>query len=157
MDEAMTADRLFQVALELEETGQIFYEALAASTGNRQVAALARRLAQQELDHFHKFERMRRQAAQAGPAEPMSPDELVHVQQLVREKVIPSEAGVRRIAATAKLGEALEVAIRMEEDSVTFYSAMLTAEGVDADAVRKIIDEEKAHVRTLSDARVLLK
>lgn len=42
---------VFQTAMELEESGRVFYETLAEATENRDLADLCRNLAAQEIDH----------------------------------------------------------------------------------------------------------
>jgi len=42
---------VFQMAMELEESGRVIYETLAEATDNRGLADLCRNLAAQEIDH----------------------------------------------------------------------------------------------------------
>ena len=154
MADLFSGGEVFQIAMEIEETGRVFYEALAISSRNDRVSDLCRRLAGQEQQHYHTFDQMRQDRLRRGPARPMGDDELAYVQALINEQVIPSAEGVRRIAAKGTLAEALDLAVKMENDSVQFYTKMLPAvDAADAEAVRGIIDEEQRHARDLAAAR----
>jgi rubrerythrin len=154
MTETFTAERIFQIAMELEETGQVFYEALAVACGNEQVASLCRRLAGQEVEHYQRFEQMREELHARADEPPLSWEDLTFAQALVNERVIPSPQEARRIAQADSLAETLELAIRVEKDSVEFYRGLLGGvKGEDARAVAAIIKEEETHVQELTAAQ----
>lgn len=154
MPEVFTGDEIFQVALELEETGRVFYEALAIGCRNQRVAALCRRLARDEANHCRTFEQMRRRLIDGQAARPLDLQEQEFVQALINERVIPSPQAARELAAKGGLAEALDLAVELEKDTVRFYQEIAPAvSSEDARAVRKIIAEEQSHVQQLTDAR----
>ena len=60
----------------------------------------------------------------------------------------------RKSASGRDVIAVLETAIRIEKDSVLFYSELLNeVDEKDAPAVQEIIDEEKRHVRALIEAK----
>jgi rubrerythrin len=154
MGRIFSADEVFQIALELEETGQVFYEALAVSSQDEQVSALCRRLAEMEADHYRKFQQMRqRLISQPGQRE-LSAEEAAYTQALINDRVIPDPHQARRLAAGGSLWQMLDLAIRLENDSIGFYSRVLTTvDAADARAIARIIEEERAHARDLTQAR----
>ena len=149
-----TGDEIFQIAMEMEETGEVFYEAMAAVSGNEAVADLCRRLAGQEREHYRKFKAMREKLVTRPPDRPVTWGEMVFDQSLINDNILPSPAEARRVAAAGSLTEMLDLAIRMENDAVAFYAAMLPCvDPADADAVGKIIEEERHHAQELTIAR----
>jgi rubrerythrin len=151
---AFSADEVFQIALELEQTGQVFYEALAVACGHAHVADLCRRLARQEAEHYRTFQRLRGSAASGHAPAALAPEEQEFIQTMINQRVVPDPARARRIAREGGLGKTLDLAIRMEHDSVAFYRSLLKVlDGVDAQAVATIIREEQKHARDLTAAR----
>ena len=49
---------IFQIAMELEESGRVFYETLAETSSDEEVVNLCRNLAMQESNHFRAFKSM---------------------------------------------------------------------------------------------------
>jgi len=149
-----TGEEIFQIAMELEETSQVLYEALAAGCGNRRVADLCRRLAKQEVEHYNLFKRMREALLSRPASREMTREDLDFAQSLVNDRVVPDPADARRVAEAGSLGATLDLAIRMEKDSVLFYTEILPGVApADAGAVGRIIAEEKRHVQDLTSAR----
>jgi len=149
-----TADEVFQIALELEETGEVFYEAIAAGCGNEQVAAMCRRLAAQEAAHQQRFNQMRERFARQPATPPLSQEALDFAQATINQRVIPNPAEARKIAGEGSLNHVLSLAIQLENDSISFYTNMLSVvPGDDARAVRQIVTEEQGHAKELTAAR----
>ena len=153
MRDRFTAEEVFGIAMELEETGEVFYEALAISTPNPRVTALCRRLASQERSHYQTFKRMREDLSARPSAPPMKAEDLAFVQAAINDRVIPDPRRAREIARKGALKQALELAIRLEKDTVRFYTQLLPlVPAPDADAVRRIIAEETVHVEDVTAA-----
>lgn len=146
-----SADEVFQIALELEQTGQVFYEAVAIGCKDRLAAELFRRLAQQEAEHYNRFQKMRQSLA--GAPEPMTWEGLEFAQALINQRVIPDPRQARAAAAGATPRQALDLAIQMEKDSVLFYNEMVQVMRNDAAAIQVIIQEEKRHAQELMGLR----
>ena len=151
---AFAGDEIFQMAMEMEETGEVFYEALAAATGDQAVADLCRLLAAQEREHYIVFKRLREKLVTRPATRPLTWEEMDFAQTLLNERVVPSPAEAREVAQSGSLTETIDLAIRMEHDAVSFYSDMLRCvDEADAEAVSKILEEEKRHARELKIAR----
>ena len=149
-----TGDEVFQIAMELEETGQVFYEALAAACGDLKVAELCHRLARQEIDHYNKFKLLRERLASRPASHPLTWEEMDFAQALINDRVVPDPAKARELAVKGSVAEALDLAIKLEKDSILFYMDVLPAvDGDDAAAIRQIIAEEKRHAQELIFAR----
>lgn len=147
---AVTGDKVLAMALDMEQTGQDFYTALAGGCGNRQVAALCVSLAKAEAAHAATFRAMRKRLAEAGRTRLLADEQLAQVHVLVKEFMIPKPDAVQTLALHGSAAGALNMAIKMERDSVRFYSGMLLAlPAEDVPVVEQIIAEEEQHVRYL--------
>jgi rubrerythrin len=145
---------VFQIAMELEDSGRVFYETLAEELEDSKLADLCRDLAKQETDHYSKFKRMGEELVQRPASRPLTWDELNFAQILIEEHVLSDTEAARDAAAGGDPAQVLNTAIQIEKDSVLFYSELLNeVDEKDAPAVREIIDEEKRHVRALIEAK----
>ena len=149
---------IFQIAMELEEAGRVFYETLAEKSADRGLADLCRDLAVQEADHYRKFKKMGEELVQRPASRPLTWDELNFAQILIEERVLSDPEAARDAAASGDVAALLETAIRLEKDSVLLYNELLPeVDEKDAPAVQEIIGEEKRHVRSLVEAKKALK
>jgi rubrerythrin len=154
MTDGFSADRAFALAMELEDTGMVFYEALAAGVASRRVRDVCSRLALAERDHYTHFQHMRQQLSTARRQAPLSPQEADFMQAIINQQVVPNPAEARRIAAAGSVAAMLELAVGMEKDSILLYEDLVeVASAEDALAIRKIIEEEKRHMQDLLTAR----
>lgn len=152
MRATFTADELFQVALEMEETGQVFYEALAAGAGSPFLVDFFHRLADQEAEHNRKFQKMRQE--HAAKPQPLTLERLDFAQQLINSWVMPTMEQSRRTAKESSPSAAIDMAITMEENSVKFYRELAGGlTGEDAKVLQGIIEEEKSHINWLQSAK----
>ncbi len=149
-----SSDEVFQMAAQLEASGQDFYQILAEECPDVRIASLARHLAQQEAEHLATFKEMRKAVASRPASRPLTWDELGFAQMMIEDRVAPTADDARRMAAEGGFEEILDLAVQMEKDSVLFYTEVLQAmDPSDATAICKIIDEEKRHLAELLGAR----
>jgi rubrerythrin len=147
---AMTGDKVLAMALDMEQTGRDFYTALAAGCGNRQIAALCTRLAQAEATHATTFLAMRKRLAQAGRTRLLTDEQSAQVHAMVKEFMIPKPDAVQTLALHGSAMDAVNMAVKMERDSVRFYRGMVPAlPAEDVPVVERIIAEEERHARDL--------
>ena len=145
---------VFQMAMELEKSGRVFYETLAEATENRDLADLCRNLAAQETEHYETFKKLGEELVQRPVSRPLTWDELHFAQILIDERVLPDAEAARDAAGSGDALEVLETAIRLEKDSVLFYTELRgEVDENEVPAIQTIIDEEKRHVRALVEAK----
>ena len=149
-----TGAEIFQMAMELEEAGRVFYETIAENSEDHDLACVCRDLAAQEATHYEKFKHMGEQLVERPAYRPLTWDELNFANLLIEERVLSNAEDARDAAGSADIAGILDTAIRLEKDSVLFYNELLAeVEEADAPAVREIIEEEKRHVRSLVEAK----
>ena len=150
--------KVFQIAMELEEAGRVFYETLAEVSKDDELADLCRNLAVQEANHYKTFKKMSEELVQR-PGSPTSTwDDLHFAQLLIEEHVLSDPDAAHEATESGDVIGLLETAIQVEKDSVLFYSELLAeVDADDSQAVQEIVDEEKRHVSTLVQAKRRLK
>ena len=154
MAELKNAGDVLALAMELESLGRTFYESLALACDDAQVAKLSARLAKAEAKHFELFRKMRESLPAAIRTMPLDDKPAAQARELLKKLVVPRPEEVRRVALGGNLKNALNMAIRMEEDSVRFYEGVLLgAQANHAPAIRRIVQEEKGHLLALLAAR----
>jgi rubrerythrin len=145
---------IFQIAMEMEDAGRVFYETLAQSTEDPDVAELCRNLAEQESKHFETFKRLGAELVERPASRPLTWDELNFAQILIEERVMSEPEKAEEAASSGDTAGLLETALQLEKDSVLFYRELLDeVDEKDVPAVQEIVDEEKLHVRALVKAK----
>lgn len=151
-----TAGELYDVAVGIERNGVAYYESLAQLAADQGLKQIYTGLAKMERHHVEVFQAMR---AGAG-VETLVPqaDEGEYgryLQALIDSSVFTSDAVARDMAKKASgPAEALQLALGAEKDSILFYTEMRDlVPQRERDAVTRIITEERAHVRELSELK----
>ena len=150
METTLTGEEVLRMAMDMEQTGQIFYGALALGTSDRRAAELFHKLAEAEENHYAQFKQMR-DAVAAGQI-PMywTPEQAESLHQMVVRNIQPGPAEVRKVAMEGFLTEAVAMAREMEQSAIRFYSSLVNV--VDADSakiIRQIIKSEQSHLKDL--------
>jgi rubrerythrin len=159
MEGLLEAEKLLPVAMELELTGETFYEVVSSACGRDRPAVerLFLRLAEEEREHYRPFEKMLRElpAKTDRPTAALSQEQRNNVVMLLSERVLPDPAAARDKAACCSLREALDIAMEMERRSIAFYRSILpaVANPRDADVLQRIIAEERTHETDLATTR----
>jgi len=136
--------------MDMEQTGRIFYEALADGTTDRRAADLFRRLAQAEENHYAQFKQMRDAVVSGTMPVHWSPEQAESLHQTVTRNVQPSPAEVRKVALRGNLTDAVALAREMEQGAVRFYSGLVDVVDHDsAEVVKQIVKSEESHRKDL--------
>jgi len=109
---------IFEIAMELEEAGRVFYETLAEEAEDHDLVDLCRNLAAQESNHYRRFKNMSAELVQRPASRPLTWDELHFAQMLIEERVLSDPDAAQEAARSGDLAGTLETAIRLEKDSV---------------------------------------
>ncbi len=154
-----SGNELLEVSMGIERNGMAFYQALADKTGNRDVKDIYSHLAGEEKKHLDTFQGMSDSLGQAKPAETYTEEYMLYVKSLVDSTVFSSVAEARQKAAKVfdKI-EAIDTGIQAEKDSILFYAELQSlVKERDRKVVLNILDEEKKHLRQLSEIKRRLK
>lgn len=159
MPETFNAEQVLKIAMELEKTGQVFYEVVASGCTweNQRVAKLLIRLAAEEEDHLRDFERMLGELVRrtGHTLTPLLPQQQQYVMEMLNEQIIPDPIAARRKAGDCTVAEALDLGIAMERASVAFYTGVLLTDADEQDAavIEEIIAAERKHEEDLLGSR----
>lgn len=142
---------IIEVAIRIEENGHAFYTAAAEKISEmNDNKALFLDLAEKELIHIAIFQNL------AGKFEAEEfdfkvEDEKDYINHLADNHVFgKKDAGVELARKVTTPKEALEVALRFENESVVFYEELYKRTHSDARGlIRQIIDEEKEHAKEI--------
>jgi rubrerythrin len=145
---------IFQVAMQLEEAGRVFYETLAKASEDQRICDLCQTLAGQETDHYETFSRLAEELVQRPASRRLTWDEMSFAQLLIEERILSDPDVAEEAASSGNVAALLETAIQLEKDSVLLYSELLNeVYEEDAEAIQAIVDEEKRHVHALVKAK----
>jgi rubrerythrin len=148
-----SGSELLEVAIGIERNGMAFYQALADKTKNKDVKDIYNHLAGEEKKHLDTFQGMSDSLGQAKPSETYTDEYMLYLKSLIDSTVFTNVTEARQKAAkVSNEVEALDTGIRAEKDSILFYSELqnLVRER-DRKVVLNILDEEKKHLRQLSE------
>ncbi len=140
MQATLSERELIQVAINREKTSFALYSRAAVQAGSEKVKKVFNRIARDELVHLFtllsRFERIY--------------PELCNEVNIIMP--IPEEAEVRRLATINESADALQCAIREEQQSPQFYLQLANVvedEGARI-ALQRIIHDETNHIKALS-------
>jgi rubrerythrin len=154
-----SGSELLEIAMGIERNGMAFYQALADKTGNRDVKDTYNYLAGEEKKHLDTFKGMSDSLGQVKPPETYTDEYMLYLKSLVDSVVFSdvTEAKQKADKISDEI-EALDIGIQAEKDSILFYTELqnLVRER-DSKVVLHVLDEEKNHLRQLSELKRGLK
>ena len=146
---------LVDIAIGIERNGASFYESLAKSAGNKTAKDVYEHLAGEERKHVGIFQSMLGPVADYRSPEIYTEEYDVYLKALVGSAIFPDEQVARAVAQkVSNAAEAIQMALSAEKESILFYSEMRgLVRQSDRNVMDKIIEEERSHVRQLSDLK----
>ena len=148
-----SAVEALEMAMQIEENGEVFYNAVAEKSTDAEAKALFEDLAIQERGHYKVFEKL---LGGVGSAPALPADEYDQYQAYLTVALDNALfAGPDKALDLAKQAEDKEAALRaalgFEKDTMLFfYDLREMVSEADQEMVSKIIAEERKHVRRLA-------
>ena len=146
---------LVDIAVGIERRGVAFYDTLVDSTKDARAKDIYRNLADQEREHMETFGNMLGSVSDYSLPETYSEENDAYLKALVDSTIFPDDQVVQEMAQ--KVGsdaEAVQIAIGAEKESILFYLQMRDlVRGADSEVVSKIIEEERSHLRHLTEVK----
>ena len=149
-----TASEGLQMAMEIEQSGELFYKAAAERTTDAEVQQIFTDLAAQEQGHYRLFQKMLREAKPAPPLSAAEYDQYdIYVQSALEHALFAGPDKALSLAHQAQDREsALRAALGFEKDTLLFfYDLRDMVNAADQDTITAIINEEKKHLRRLAE------
>jgi rubrerythrin len=147
------ATDVIEMALEIEKSGEVFYRAVAQKSKSPQVQALFEDLAEQEVHHYAAFEKLSKTEWDRSLMPKVEWDQyLMYLQATVQSAFFEGQDKALALAEqVSDEKEALRMAIGFEKETMLFFHDLLDmVSDADQKTVKRIIDEEKSHLRRLA-------
>ncbi len=148
----LTGDELIEIALRLEERGEVFYTVAAEKATKDSVRALFEELAEQERHHRRAFQQMGRDLVELALSREQWADFQAYAVALLQQSLLDKPGGaLGRVAENMDMGEALQAALEFEKETLLFFYEMREAvRGPGQRVVESIVQEEKRHIQRLA-------
>jgi rubrerythrin len=139
----------------VERNGTAFYDSLANLTRDEMARGAYKHLADKERGHIEIFQNMLGSVGEYQPPETYTEEYDLYLKALVDSAVFNDDQITREMAQNAGSdAEAIQIRLRAGKDSILFYSEMRDlVRRSDREVIDKIIEEERAHLRQLSDLK----
>ena len=158
----LNANEIFQIGVQIETNGKLFYETAANQAREEGAKKLFKELAFWENQHIDLFEKLRLQLPEAARKEDLfAPDsELqLYIKATADSHVFVKNKDIPGLVSSLKTPqEVLDFAITFEKDSVVFYTSMKQAipEAFGKDRIDGLINEEIKHLSILNQQKAKL-
>lgn len=142
-----------EMAISTERSGQAFYQTASKLAREKSLEELFRGLAEEEEKHLKTFQGFYDTLKERPETTPYNWEEAkLYLKALVDSRFFTGPDTAINLAREAKDElEAIDSAINFEKDTLLFFYEMLeVVKPGDRDLVKKIIGEEKKHIRRLS-------
>ena len=140
------------MAVRDEETGEAFYAELAKTAPADEMRSAFAKMAAQEHAHAERFRKMQTELGAYKPTERHEGEYEGYFHSLLEMRAFSSPAAAAEKARTlSNPRQAVEIALRMEKDTLLFYLELLEfLPGEQGRYVHEIIGEEQMHVNQLT-------
>lgn len=146
---------MLHLSIRDEETGIVFYTALAENAANENLRNAFRQLAREEQRHAARFQDMLDDCGSFSPRETYSGEYENYMNVLLSRQPSMNSAEAARLARESlSLEDSIDLALSMERDALLFYMEMRNF--VDEEhqkIIQAIMDEERNHVFELTRIR----
>jgi rubrerythrin len=146
---------LLDIAVNIEKSGAAFYETMVNCAKSKKAQTAFKYLADQEKQHIKAYQTMLKAVVDAPPPESYTEEYDEYLKSLVKSAVFSSEGAACTLAEnTSSDAEGIDFGIRAEKDSILFYTEMQNlVRRSDAQVIGKIIEEERSHLKRLSELK----
>ena len=150
------AAEVFDIAINIEENGKLFYDRSREIIKDQEVKKLFEELAQEEVKHKEKFQTLKSQLpASAASGAVFDPNhELdLYIKMMADQHVFVSGSALdEQLSHIKTAADALKLAIQFEKDSVLFFLTMqdATCDDKGRDLIQLLVKEEQEHLKRLS-------
>jgi len=144
---------VLEMAVGTERSGQAFYQTASELVKKKSLKELFQYLAEEEARHLKTFQGLYNSFKERPETTPYNWEEAkLYLQALVDSKFFAGPDKAINLAKEAKSElEAINSAIDFEKDTLLFFHQILELiKPQDEKVVKKIIEEEKKHIRRLS-------
>jgi rubrerythrin len=147
---AFSAAEMVDIAIQLEQNGQVFYLEAAKRAAEEDARRLLELLAREEKRHEGIFRQMLPEEKEHRPLEEYPGEKSEYVQALLEERLLPSQEIVDKTLSLLADQDLLDFALGFEKDTILFYYEMRHLLGeAQRPIMEDIMAQEKTHVERL--------
>jgi rubrerythrin len=143
-----SADAIVQIAVQMEQLGQDFYEALAGVTTDPDLASICQSLALAESRHREYFSQVRGELAAQGRTALLDDAVVAEARGVLKEVVVPDRGQMLQALSAGRVVDLVDCAAKMERNSISYYRG-LGEHLSEKEVVLTILEEELDHLRSL--------
>ncbi len=154
-----SGDEIIQVAVKTEETGRAFYQQAAQNAKSDKLKELFTYLAEAELRHKETYLGLMGMIEEHPQGVPIDWDELGYYIKAMTDSsfFVGSDKNINMASKAADDKEAIDFALAFEKDTILFFYQLVDLlKAQDKPVVEKVIQEEKEHIRQLSEIKKTL-
>jgi len=148
-----SVQEVVEMAINTERSGQAFYQTASKLAKEKNLKEFFRYLAEEEGKHLKVFQGLYNSLKQGPEKTPYNWEEAkLYLKALVDSRFFTgSDKAINLVKEAKSEIETVNSAINFEKDTLLFFYEMLeVTKSHDRDLVKKIIEEEKKHIRRLS-------
>ncbi len=148
----LTGDEIIEIAMRIEESGEVFYNAAAEKAVDAIVKGLFEELAIQERYHRQAFQQMGRDVVELALSPEQWDEFQAYTGALLQNRFFANPETALNIAAEVKDERAaLQAALGFEKETLLFFHELRAAvRGPGLQTVDRIIQEEKQHIQRIA-------
>ena len=152
MTHKYSTSEVVELGVQIEKNGFAYYSTLAQRTQNKDVRDIYNFLAGEEKKHIATFNGILETIQDYEPPELYTDDYFAYLHNLAGEYVFTQADKGEEIAKTIKDDlKAIDMALKFEDESVTFYEAMKKlVPSLDRSIIEELIQQEKKHIEKLN-------
>ena len=158
MGNIFTGSEVVGLGIQIEENGRDFYNRLAEQSKIAKAKEVFKFLAGEEEKHIKVFQGILDKTQKFEPQGPDAGEYYAYMKALASEHIFTQKDKGRQVAEAIQSDkEAIEKAIRLEEDSVVFYEGLKKiVPDYDLKIVEALIIQEEGHLKQLLETKKLL-
>ncbi len=155
MSNMFAGSEIVEMAIQIEKNGKDFYDTLVAKTSDKAAKEAFQSLSGEEERHIKVFQGLLKGVQSYEPAESYPGEYFSYMNALASEHVFTRPGAGKKIAEKTKgCGEAIDLGIGFEKDSIIFYHGMeKVVPDHDKKLVHELVKEEQKHLRRLVELK----
>ncbi|MDO8661831.1 MAG: ferritin family protein [Candidatus Omnitrophota bacterium] len=158
MGNIFSGSEIVAIGIQIEKNGRDFYNALVRQSNNQKAREVFKFLAGEEEKHIKVFQGILDKTEKFEPQGLDADDYFAYMSALAGEHVFTQKEKGEKIAKDIKSDkEAIDKAIRFEEDSIVFYAGMKKiVPAYDVKIIEALIIQEEGHLKQLIEMKKLI-
>jgi rubrerythrin len=149
MENTISLNDIYKAAMQVEMIGRAYYLKYAEKSASEEIRRTFDFLAFREQMHFNKFQAILAQLDPAEAQKGISPHNRARISTLINHSIFECDKKPDvLLAKVKKVGDALQFALNLENDSIEFYENILPKlDGQGRKELPRIILEERLHAQ----------